>query len=199
MGVRMRWQAEGWLSGIRQVLSPNQEARPAGNEISLLVIHAISLPPGEFGGEAVEQLFVNRLDPAAHPYFGAIADLKVSAHFFIRRSGRLVQFVACDRRAWHAGRSSWQGQENCNDFSIGVELEGDDHTPFTESQYEALWALMDLLRARYPLAAVAGHCHVSPGRKTDPGPYFDWDALRTRFPALVLPETVSGTQEPLAG
>lgn len=182
-----RWQADGWLAGVRHVLSPNQEARPVGTAVSLVVIHNISLPPDEFGGDWVEDFFVNRLDPLAHPYFATIAGLKVSSHFYVRRSGRVIQFVACDRRAWHAGQSAWKGRGNCNDYSIGIELEGCDSLGFEAAQYEALWALIDALRGRYPIAAVAGHSHVAPGRKTDPGPHFDWAAVRKRYPSLDLP------------
>ena len=188
----MRWRPGGWLTGARRVLSPNQEARPEGSDISLVVIHAISLPPDQFGGDAVERFFLNRLDPARHPYFATIHELRVSAHFYVRRSGRIIQFVGCDRRAWHAGKSAWQGRENCNDYSVGVELEGSDNQPFTPAQYESLATLVDALRRRYPIAAIAGHRHVAPGRKTDPGPHFDWAFLRARYPSLVsTPEEVS--------
>jgi AmpD protein len=186
------WQAGGWLAGIRRVFSPNQEARPAAASVSLIVIHNISLPPDDFTGDWVEQFFVNRLDPTAHPYFATIADLKVSAHFFIRRSGRVVQFVGCDRRAWHAGKSVWQAQENCNDYSVGIELQGSDEAPYTEAQYESLWTLIDALRTRYPIAALAGHCHIAPGRKSDPGPAFDWPAAHRRYPMLDLPPEIAG-------
>lgn len=138
------------------------------------MIHNISLPPGEFGGEGILELFGNRLDPAAHPYYASLSDLRVSAHFLIRRDGELIQFVACDQRAWHAGASSWQGRLGCNDFSIGVELEGSDDTPFTAAQYSRLEALIRQLRTRYPLTHIVGHADIAPGRKTDPGPYFDW-------------------------
>ncbi len=181
------WQAGGWLSGVRKVLSPNQEARPSTASVSLIVVHAISLPPDRFGGDWVEQFFVNRLDAAAHPYFAEIAELRVSAHFYIRRSGRPVQFVGCDKRAWHAGKSSWQGVEDCNDYSVGIELEGCDGQPFTPEQYATLRQLIDALRWRYPIQAVVGHCHIAPGRKTDPGPCFDWPGLAVEFPSLVLP------------
>lgn len=146
--------------------------------IDLLVIHAISLPPGRFGGPGIEQLFTNRLDPAAHPYYREIAGLRVSSHFLIRRDGSLVQFVACGRRAWHAGVSVWQGRERCNDFSIGVELEGTDEQPFEAAQYTRLVALTQALRGRYPLTDLAGHADIAPGRKTDPGPHFDWARYR---------------------
>ena len=158
----------------RVVRSPNQDARPRGTKITLLVVHSISLPPGEFGGDAIERLFTNRLDPAAHPYFREIAGLKVSSHFLIRRDGELVQFVPVGRRAWHAGVSSWRGRERCNDFSVGVELEGTDDGPFTGAQYARLARLVAALRARHPLRDIAAHSDIAPGRKTDPGPRFDW-------------------------
>ncbi|MEW5893289.1 MAG: 1,6-anhydro-N-acetylmuramyl-L-alanine amidase AmpD [Pseudomonadota bacterium] len=173
--------AEGWVAGARRIASPNCDTRPADAVISLLVVHNISLPPGEFGGPGVIELFTNRLDPAAHPFYATIRDLRVSAHFFIRRDGELIQFVPCGQRAWHAGASSWRGRERCNDFSIGVELEGSDNQPFTEVQYERLAELARTLRAAYPgLTDVAGHCDIAPGRKTDPGPYFDWTEFRRR-------------------
>lgn len=169
----------GWASGARRVASPNCDERPAQAGIDLLVIHNISLPPGEFGGSGVEQLFTNRLDPGAHPYYAGIHMLRVSAHFFIRRGGELIQFVPCRQRAWHAGVSQWRGRERCNDFSIGVELEGSDAQPFTEAQYMCLNRLIPALRAAYPgLREVAGHSDIAPGRKTDPGPYFDWGQVR---------------------
>lgn len=186
----MAWQAEGWLAGVVWKPSPNFGERPSG-EVSLIVVHNISLPPDEFGGDWVEHFFLNRLDPDAHPYFASIAELQVSAHFYVRRDGRTIQFVGCDRRAWHAGRSCWAGRDNCNDYSIGIELEGSDARPFTAEQYAALWALLDALRERYPIAAMVGHSDVAPGRKTDPGPFFDWAAVRTRYPQLELPPEVS--------
>ena len=161
----------------RFVESPNQDERPVGTEITLLVVHSISLPPGEYRGDAIERLFTNRLDPAAHPYFGAIADLRVSSHFLIRRDGELVQFVRVERRAWHAGVSTWRGRERCNDFSIGVELEGMDDGDFTDAQYLRLTALVQALKAALPLRDIAAHSDVAPGRKTDPGPGFDWPRL----------------------
>lgn len=191
MGWRHRWSGD-WLRGCVWQPSPNHGPRPAGAAVSLLVIHNISLPPGEFGGGWVEAFFANRLPAARHPYFATIAYLQVSAHFFIRRDGRVVQFVGADRRAWHAGASSWQGRENCNDYSLGVELEGTDTLPYTARQYAALWRLADALRRRYPLAAVAGHCHIAPGRKSDPGPAFDWTALAARLDGLGLPPEVGG-------
>ena len=161
----------------RFIRSPNQDARPRGTRITLLVVHSISLPPGEFGGDAIEQLFTNRLDPAAHPYFREIAGLKVSSHFLIRRDGELLQFVPVSRRAWHAGASSWRGRERCNDFSIGVELEGTDDGPFTDQQYERLTSLIASLKEKHPVRDIAAHSDVAPGRKTDPGPRFDWPRL----------------------
>jgi AmpD protein len=166
-------------AAIAMIPSPNCDDRPAGTAVDLLIVHAISLPPGEFGGPHIQALFTNRLDPAAHPYFADIAPLRVSAHFLVRRDGGLVQFVACSKRAWHAGVSAWGARERCNDFSIGVELEGCDDAPFERVQYRTLGALTDLLAGVYPLAAVAGHSDVAPGRKTDPGPFFDWALYRT--------------------
>lgn len=186
------WLPDGWLAGCRHVFSPNFGDRPAGSEVSLVVLHNISLPPEQFGGDWVERFFTNRLDPAAHPYFAEIAGLQVSAHFYLRRDGRLIQFVGADRRAWHAGRSCWQGRGDCNDYSVGIELEGSDTQAFTAAQYAALWPLLDALRARYPITAMAGHSDVAPGRKTDPGPHFDWPALRRRYPGLALPAEVGG-------
>jgi AmpD protein len=156
------------------VASPNCDPRPAGAEVSLAVLHSISLPPGEYGGDAIERLFTNRLDPAAHPYFRTIAALKVSAHFLVRRDGALIQFVPIHRRAWHAGNSSWRGRERCNDFSVGIELEGLDDASFAGPQYRVLVDLLLSLRRRLPLRDVAAHSDVAPGRKTDPGARFDW-------------------------
>lgn len=187
-----RWRGDGWLKGARWAFSPNQGQRPAGCTVSLVVLHNISLPPDDFSGDWIERFFTNSLDPQAHPYFRTIAELRVSAHFLVRRDGRVIQFVGCDRRAWHAGQSAWQGRENCNDYSIGIELEGSDGQPFTLAQYAALWPLLARLRQRYPITGLAGHSHVAPGRKTDPGPYFDWAAARARFPALTLPAEVGG-------
>jgi AmpD protein len=169
--------ADGWLPGADRVDSPNHDARPPGAVICLIVIHAISLPPGEFGGDAVEAFFANRLDPVGHPYFAAIAGKRVSAHFFIRRDGRVTQFVSCLKRAWHAGASCWRGQERCNDFSLGIELEGDDFSDFTGEQYGAIDQLLTHLRQAYPVVAVVGHADIAPGRKTDPGPHFDWQRI----------------------
>ena len=157
--------------------SPNCDARPADEIVSLVVIHAISLPPEQFGSDDILRLFTNTLDPCAHPYFSSISALRVSAHFLIRRDGELIQFVSCAQRAWHAGISCWKNRKQCNDFSIGIELEGCDEMPFEEAQYIALDQLAGSLVAQYPLVAVAGHSDISPGRKTDPGPYFDWGRL----------------------
>jgi len=170
--------AAGWFAKARRIDSPNCDERPPDADITLLVVHNISLPPGEFGGPGVEQLFTNRLDPAAHPYYATIHTLRVSSHFFIRRDGELIQFVPCAKRAWHAGASSWRGRERCNDFSLGVELEGSDEQPFTEAQYARLNELIRSLREAYPmLADLAGHSDIAPGRKSDPGPYFDWNRV----------------------
>ena len=188
----MRWQGDGWLKGVRWVYSPNQGRRPASCAVSLIVLHNISLPPDDFGGPWIEQLFTNRLATDAHPYFATLAGLRVSAHFLIRRDGRVIQFVACDQRAWHAGQSAWQGRENCNDYSIGIELEGSDGQPFAARQYGALWRVIDALRVRYPITAIAGHSHVAPGRKSDPGPCFAWAALLRRYPGLDAPPEVGG-------
>jgi AmpD protein len=168
---------EGWADAARRVASPNFDERPDGSAISLVVVHAISLPPGRFGGDAIERLFTNTLDANADPYFRAIVGLRVSAHFLLRRDGEMLQFVSCLARAWHAGVSSWQGIERCNDFSIGVELEGCDELPFTDAQYPVLVALIASLRATYPIKAVVGHSDIAPGRKTDPGPHFCWPRL----------------------
>lgn len=145
--------------------------------MSLVVLHSISLPPGEYGGDSIERLFTNRLDPAAHPYFAEIRDLKVSSHFLVRRDGEIVQFVPVERRAWHAGASSWRGRGRCNDFSIGIELEGTEEDAFAEAQYRALAVLLKDLRQKFPIRGVAAHSDVAPGRKTDPGPHFDWTRL----------------------
>lgn len=166
----------------RRVASPNCDERPPGMPISLVVLHAISLPPDVFGGDAVERLFTNTLDPSRHPVFVSLAGLRVSAHYFIRRDGQTIEFVPPERRAWHAGPSSWEGRTRCNDFSIGIELEGSDRQPFTCAQYERVAALVAALIRRYPaIDSIAGHCHIAPGRKTDPGPFFDWH----RFAALL--------------
>ena len=158
--------------------SPHFDDRPEGGKVSLLVIHNIALPPGEYGGPWIDDLFMGRLDPAAHPYFEEIAGLRVSSHYLIRRDGSLTQYVPTDKRAWHAGVSSWQGRERCNDFSIGVELEGSDDVPFAEPQYETLITLTRELFERYGRLDLAGHSDIAPGRKTDPGPWFEWHRFR---------------------
>lgn len=170
----MKIGANGWFSGLRRIVSPNHDARPPGTAINMLVIHNISLPPGEFGGDAILRLFTNTLDTGAHPYFAQLKGLKVSAHFLIRRNGGIIQFVPCNKRAWHAGVSSWQGIPSCNDFSVGIELEGDDSTPFNEEQYVALARLTRRLKRTFPVRHIVGHSDIAPGRKTDPGPCFDW-------------------------
>jgi N-acetyl-anhydromuramoyl-L-alanine amidase len=174
---RLAVDAHGYVGAAIQVPSPNRDARPSQTAISLLVVHGISLPPGSFSGDAIERLFTNRLDPAAHPYFATIAGMRVSSHFLIRRNGELTQFVACSERAWHAGASSWRGSERCNDFSIGIELEGTDDVPYATAQYTMLARLVRALARRYPIAEVVGHSDIAPGRKTDPGPAFDWPRL----------------------
>lgn len=171
---RFKIADDGWCSGVQRMPSPNFDARPAGAGVDLLVIHNISLPPGQFGGPFIADLFGNRLDCDAHPYFDRLRALRVSAHFLIRRDGGVMQFVSADDRAWHAGASSFCGRERCNDFSIGIELEGTDEEPFDPRQYDALAGLTETLLQRYPLTDVAGHEHIAPGRKTDPGPHFDW-------------------------
>jgi len=162
---------------MRVVDSPNQDERPAGTEVSLALIHCISLPPGEYGGDAIERLFTNRLHPEAHPYFREIYTLKVSSHFLVRRDGELLQFVPVHKCAWHAGASSWRGRSRCNDFSVGVELEGAEEAPFAPAQYLRLQKLIRALRTALPLRDVAAHSDVAPGRKTDPGARFDWPRL----------------------
>jgi N-acetyl-anhydromuramoyl-L-alanine amidase len=167
----------GVLQGVRFVASPNRDARPAGTVVTLLVLHSISLPRGCYGGDAIEQLFGNRLDPAAHEAFRDLAGLRVSAHFLLRRDGELLQFVPLQQRAWHAGLSAWRGRERCNDFSVGVELEGADDDVFAGAQYRRLGILIRELRAALPIREVAAHSDVAPRRKTDPGPGFDWSRL----------------------
>ena len=174
---------DGVLESAIQAPSPNCDARPQGETVSLLVIHNISLPPGQFGGEGVVRLFTNRLDFSEHPYYETLRGTRVSAHFLIRRDGELVQFVPCGRRAWHAGVSAWKGRERCNDYSIGVELEGTDELPYTDAQYRQLARLTSALRRRYPITDIVGHADVAPDRKTDPGPAFDWGRFRTLLAA----------------
>ncbi|MEO1767457.1 1,6-anhydro-N-acetylmuramyl-L-alanine amidase AmpD [Thiobacter aerophilum] len=177
----LRLDAGGWIEGVKRVPSPNFDARPPGEAVTLVVIHNISLPPGEYGGPGILELFTNRLDCAAHPYYEALRDLRVSAHFLIRRDGELVQFVSTHDRAWHAGVSCFRGRERCNDFSIGIELEGSDFEPFTDAQYTALSHLLPALAATHPIRDIAGHADIAPGRKTDPGPFFDWSRLPPAF------------------
>ncbi|MEN9888135.1 MAG: hypothetical protein RL559_172 [Pseudomonadota bacterium] len=179
----------GWLDGATRCPSPNFGPRPPQACIDLVVVHSISLPPGQYGGDAVQALFTNTLDWDAHPYYQQIRGLEVSAHFYIQRDGRLWQFVSADERAWHAGRSSWRGRENCNDDSIGVELEGLEGDRFEAAQYDTLARLCQALAQRYPIAHIAGHEHVAPGRKQDPGPGFDWPRLQTlsAFPPRCFP------------
>jgi len=185
----MKGPGELWLPGIRHEPSPNADDRPPGCAVDLLVIHNISLPPGHFGGGYIRDLFLNRLDPTAHPYFAEIANLEVSAHLLVRRDGSVLQFVALDRRAWHAGLSSFCGRDRCNDFSIGIELEGSDDTPFSDAQYAALTDLTDRIQTLFPAITaerIAGHADIAPGRKTDPGPHFDWARYRADLTRLAL-------------
>lgn len=174
----------GWLKGVRRLHSPNHDRRPPSANIDLIVVHGISLPPNEFGGCWIADLFLNRLDPQAHPYFVKVAALKVSAHLLVRRDGSVLQFVQLDARAWHAGKSSFRGRPHCNDYSVGIELEGADHLPYTQRQYARLATLARLIMRRHPRvtpARIVGHSDVAPGRKTDPGPAFDWRAFRRRL------------------
>jgi AmpD protein len=182
----------GLVHGARQVPSPNHDERPAGCAPELIVVHGISLPPGRFGGPWIERLFTNTLDPAAHPDFRDLAGLRVSAHFVIRRRGELLQCVPLHRRAWHAGLSCYEGRERCNDFSVGIELEGADDVSYTAAQYRRLARLIRRLRSALPSlreAAVVGHCDIAPGRKTDPGPAFDWTRLRELLAAPARPRS----------
>jgi len=182
----------GWMSGVRHCVSPNFGPRPEGTVVDLAVVHSISLPPGVYGGDAIERLFTNRLDWNAHPYFGEIRGMEVSAHFVVSRDGGIVQYVSTLDRAWHAGRSSWLGRENCNDYSVGIELEGLEGETFEPVQYERLADLLIALLRRLPLQSVAGHEHVAPGRKSDPGEGFDWPRLidRLGWPGRYFPEAV---------
>jgi AmpD protein len=169
---------DGWYQFAGRVPSPNFGPRPTDARVDLIVVHAISLPPGQFDGDAVQRLFTNTLDWNAHPYFKSIEGLQVSAHFFIRRNGDLCQFVSCDQRAWHAGASRYRGRDNCNNDSIGIELEGTDGGTFEEAQYETLTSICAAVLQNYPIAHLAGHEHVAPGRKNDPGDGFDWRYLQ---------------------
>lgn len=168
----------GFADKAIQIASPNHDVRPAGCKISLVVIHNISLPPQQYGGNGIIDLFTNLLNPNEHPYFAEIHTLKVSSHFLIRRDGELIQFVSCLERAWHAGVSSWKGIERCNDFSIGIELEGSDFDAFESTQYQTLKQLLSALKKAYVIDDIIGHSDIAPGRKTDPGPYFDWAKLK---------------------
>lgn len=192
MAQRAQWR-DGWWAGARHCPSPNFGPRPAGEKVTLAVVHSISLPPGCFAGDAVQRLFTNRLDWDAHPYYNSIRGRCVSAHFLLRRSGRTQQFVSCDQRAWHAGASLWRGRDDCNSWSIGIELEGLEGGLFEPAQYTQLARLLQLLSRRYPLVEAVGHEHVAPGRKADPGAGFDWLRLRRmlrggapRLPVVVL-------------
>ncbi|MBZ0071355.1 MAG: 1,6-anhydro-N-acetylmuramyl-L-alanine amidase AmpD [Gammaproteobacteria bacterium] len=181
--TQRHWELDGarrWLLGVERRLSPNRDRRPDAADITLIVVHGISLPPGEFGGPWIDALFMNHLDTGAHPYFRHLEGLEVSAHVVIHRDGRVVQYVPFPERAWHAGRSCFRGRDHCNDFSIGIELEGSDEIPYTEVQYRCLAGIAVALRRAYPgiaADAIAGHADVAPGRKTDPGPAFDWPRL----------------------
>lgn len=186
------WQ-QGWLRTARHLPSPNFGPRPDGALIDLVVVHSISLPPGEYGTGAVQQLFTNRLDWDAHPYYQGIRGLEVSSHFFITRAGEVWQFVSCDDRAWHAGVSQWRGRERCNDDSIGIELEGLEGLQFDAPQYAALAELCRAIGRRYPVRYIAGHEHIAPGRKQDPGPGFDWQNL---YAQLAADATTAGWQLP---
>ncbi len=190
----LRPGADGWVAAARRVDSPNFDERPAGMPVGLVVLHNISLPPGQFGSGDIEAFFQNRLDATRHPFFATIHDVRVSAHFLVARDGELIQFVSCNARAWHAGLSDFFGRERCNDFSIGIEIEGCDDLPFTAAQYDTVAALVRELLAAYPsVGALAGHSDIAPGRKTDPGPHFDWDRLAGEAglaPALLPYRTV---------
>ena len=192
MAERAVWR-DGWWAGAKHCPSPNCGPRPAGEAVTLAIVHSISLPPGCYQGDAVHRLFSNRLDWDAHPWYSSIRGLRVSAHFLLRRSGRTQQFVSCDQRAWHAGASHWRGRSDCNDWSIGIELEGLEGGTFEAAQYAQLANLLQVLSRRSPLLEAVGHEHVAPGRKADPGAGFDWLRLRRllrraapRLPAIAL-------------
>lgn len=168
---------QGWLNPVQRNPSENTDKRPDASDISLIVIHGISLPPGEFGGEYIDQLFCNSLDPDAHPYFREIYQLRVSSHLLIKRDGAITQYVPFDQRAWHAGISNYKGRQQCNDYSIGIELEGSDDMAYTDAQYEMLNTVIAVMRTAFPMIGkndIVGHCHIAPGRKTDPGTSFEW-------------------------
>lgn len=178
----IHFDQNGIARGVRFIHTPNCGSRPEGSPVELVVLHNISLPPREFGGNGVIELFTNHLDANAHPYYREICRIRVSAHFFIRRNGELIQFVPCTQRAWHAGVSCWQGRENCNDFSIGIELEGSDFEAFEAAQYKVLNTLLTAIGQTYPISGIVGHSDISPGRKTDPGPFFDWERINSNPP-----------------
>lgn len=170
---------DGWLKNANRVESDNFNQRPTLKKDFLVVIHSISLPPGQFNNSFIEDFFQNKLNPTLHPYFETIKDLKVSAHFLIKRTGELIQFVSCHNRAWHAGESSWKGLSDCNDFSIGIELEGTEIEPYEEIQYKVLLNLLVQLKKEYNIIDIVGHSDIAPHRKTDPGPSFDWNKIKT--------------------
>ncbi len=172
------FSADGWYLECKHLASPNFNSRPKNTSEHIIVIHSISLPPGIYNNNYIEDFFLNQLDVDAHPYFLEIKDLKVSAHFLIKRTGELIQFVSCNDRAWHAGESHYQGKESCNDFSIGIELEGDDETPYEDDQYIKLIELLGCLKKEYNIQDVVGHSDIAPSRKTDPGPLFDWKKIK---------------------
>lgn len=172
---------EGWYRDASRVESPNFDDRPSGARVELIVLHHISLPEGDFSTDAVIDFFQNQLDIQAHPKFAELANIRVSAHFFVRRSGQVIQFVNANTRAWHAGVSAWRGRAACNDFSVGIEIEGTSEVPFENAQYDALNALIDALKQTYPNAALTSHSEIAPGRKVDPGPCFDWARVSYRY------------------
>ena len=178
LGSSLEITQEGLVEQARYIASPNHDARPTPGDISMIIIHNISLPPQQYGGDGVIELFTNNLNPDEHPYYAEIQGLKVSSHFFIRRTGELIQFVPCTMRAWHAGVSEWKGRQRCNDFSIGIELEGSDFDAFELAQYSTLNRLLAALVEHYPIRDIVGHSDIAPGRKTDPGPHFDWSKIQ---------------------
>jgi len=177
-GISLEITQQGLVEQAGFIASPNHDARPVPGDISMIVIHNISLPPQQYGGEGVIELFTNALNPDEHPYYAEIQGLKVSSHFFIRRDGSLLQFVPCTMRAWHAGASEWKGRQRCNDFSIGIELEGSDFDAFEQDQYSTLNRLLSALVERYPIREIVGHSDIAPGRKTDPGLHFEWSKIQ---------------------
>ena len=177
MNSGLGWEADGWLRGVQRTPSPNFDDRPPGGDVTLIVIHAISLPPGRYGSDDIASFFTNRLDPDKDPFFSTIHEIRVSAHFVIYRTGLTEQFVSCDKRAWHAGVSTWRGRSRCNDYSIGIELEGSDEDHFDAKQYGSLLELIAVISQRFLHCEVVGHADIAPDRKTDPGPYFEWERL----------------------